>query len=304
MNSNQTESTNTTQTLLNGVNYYSVEHPEIGELILVKFNSQEDAFFGNLVEFPDYRCIMNYQDVVKKRKVKSWAKIVPMNKVLVVKVDDIDTDKKIVQVSMAYLGDKFKEDLNNVQLQEKLMEPFNENKTMENFIKSLCIVNHFNYEKIWTSLVYHIDEFRRDFNDDEDENETIPSLWSYFSNNFDDLDNWIETCELNRNIGDAIKELYEKRTKETPKKITSRIGIISIGGIDATKKLISGILPQLKYKYIFRYDTTPNYLFETSTEDSDCNSHNKFIKMLESESVKFNPRIFIKTDFIGKISVN
>jgi len=300
MNSNQTDSTNTTSALLNGVNYYSVDHPETGDLILVTFNSQEDAFFGNLVEFPDYRCIMNYQDVTKKRKVKSWAKIVPMNKVLVVKVDDIDTDKKIVQVSMAYLGDKFKEDLTNIQLQEKLMEPFNENKTMENFIKSLCIVNHFDYKTIWTSLVYHIDELRRDDDDDDD---TL-SLWSYFSNNFNDLDDWIETCELNKNIGDAIKELYGKITKETPKKITSKIGIISIGGIDATKKLISGILLQLKYNYNFRYETTPYYLFETSTEDSDYNSHDKFIKMLETESVKFNPKIFIKTDFVGKISAN
>ena len=107
-----------------------------------------------------------------------------------------------------------------------------------------------------------------------------------------------------RQLIESIKELYGKITKETPKKITSKIGIISIGGIDATKKLISGILLQLKYNYNFRYETTPYYLFETSTEDSDCNSHNKFIKMLETESVKFNPKIFIKTDFVGKISAN
>jgi hypothetical protein len=96
------------------------------------------------------------------------------------------------------------------------------------------------------------------------------------------------------------------RKKSAAEKCGLKVGdeIISIGGIDATKKLISGILLQLKYNYNFRYETTPYYLFETSTEDSDCNSHNKFIKMLETESVKFNPKIFIKTDFVGKISAN
>lgn len=288
---------------LDGINYYSVEHPESGDLVLAKFNSQIDAFFGILMEYSGYRCIMNYHDVIKKRKVLSWTKLVPLDKVLVVQVDDVDTTKKIVQVSMAYLGDNFKEELTTSQLQEKLMEPFNQNKMLESFIKSVCIVNHFDFKDVWSSLVYHIDELRREPTDDEDD-DTILSLWKYFTTNFDALDEWIEHCELDKTIGEAIKELFEKRTKETPKKITSKIGIISLSGVNATKELISKVLSQLKYTHNLRYDTTPYYLFESSTEDSDTNSHNKFVKALETESAKFNPKIFIKIDFIGKVSTN
>lgn len=296
---------NTDAMNLDGVNYYSVEHPESGDLVLAKFTSQIDAFFGTLVEYSGYRCIMIYKDVVKKRKVASWTKFVPMDKVLVVQADDVDTNKKIVQVSMAYLADNFKEELTTTQLQEKLMEPFTENKMFESFIKSVCIVNHLDFKYIWTTLVHYIDELRRETSDnDNDDDETTPSLWKYFTNNFDDIDEWIEACELDKSVGVAIKELYQKRTKEIPKKITSKIGIISLGGVNATKELISKVLAQLKYTHNLHYDTTPYYLFESSTEDSDTGSHNKFVKALETESAKFNPKIFIKTDFIGKISTN
>jgi translation initiation factor 2 alpha subunit (eIF-2alpha) len=301
---NHAETNNTVNTdamNLDGINYYSVEHPESGDLVLAKFTTQIDAFFGTLLEYSGYRCIMNYQDVVKKRKVASWTKFVPIDKVLVVQVDDVDTNKKIVQVSMAYLADNFKEELTVTQLQEKLMEPFNENKMIESFIKSVCIVNHLDFKYIWTTLVHYIDELRRETNDDD---ETTLSLGKYFTTNIDDLDEWIKSCELDESVGTAIKELHQKRTKETPKKITSKIGIISLGGVNATKKLISNVLEQLKYTHSFRYDTTPFYLFESSTEDSDTDSHNKFVKTLEIESTKFNPKIFIKTDFIGKISTN
>jgi len=304
INHSETNNTfNTEDINLDGINYYSTEHPESGNLVLAKFNNQTDAFFGVLLEFSGYRCIMNYQDVVKKRKVTSWAKFITMDKVLVVKVDDVDTNKKIVQVSMAYLGDNFKEELTRTQLQDKLMEPFTENKIFESFIKSLCIVNKFDYKNIWTSLVHHIDKLRRETSDD-DEDESMKSLYKYFTSNINDLDKWIENCDLDESVGTAIKELYQKRTKETPKKITSKIGIISLGGVNATKELISKVLSQLKYTNSIRYDTTPFYLFETSTEDSDTVCHNKFIKALETESAKFNPKIFIKTDFIGKISAN
>ncbi len=298
INHNKTNKTEITS--LDDINYYSIEHPEIGDLVLAKFNQQSEAFFGTLLEYSGYSCIMNYQDVVKKRKVSSWAKFVPMEKLLVVQVDDVDTDKKITQVSMAYLADNFKEELSGTQLQEKLMEPFNENKILESFIKSVCIINNLDLKTIWTTLVYHIDKLRRETNEDD----TMVSLWKYFTTNFNDLEDWIDNCELDKTIGTYIKELYQKRTKETPRKIISKIGIISLGGVNATKELISKVISELKYKYNFRYDTTPYYLFESSTNDSDINSHNKFVKLLETESAKFNPKIFIKTDFIGKISAN
>jgi translation initiation factor 2 alpha subunit (eIF-2alpha) len=198
---------------------------------------------------------------------------------------------------MIYLGDRIKESgLSYNQIQEKLMESFNENKLMENFIKTICIVNNLIFNDIWITFVYHIDEQRRINNND------YPSIWKYFIENITDLDEWINNSNLDDSIGVIILELYKKKTKELPKKITSKIGIISLGGINPTKELLKNIIKNINYNYTFRYDTTPYYLFESSTEDSNIESHNEFIKNLEIESQKFSPKIFIKSDFIGKIS--
>jgi translation initiation factor 2 alpha subunit (eIF-2alpha) len=299
-NDNNILNTNTAN--FNGINYYSIEHPESGKRALAMFNRHSNAFFGNLLEYSGYSCIMNYQDIVKKKKVYSWAKFVPMNKILVVQIEDVDTVKKIVQVSMAYLADNVKEELSRTQLQEKLMKPFTENKIFESFINSVCIVNSYEFNNIWTTLVHHIDKLRRELDDDDDDD--MVSLYQYFVSNINDIDKWIKHCNLDESVGIAINTLYQKRIKEYPKKITSKIGIISLGGVNATKQLISNILPQLNCTYNIRYDTAPYYLFETSTKDSNIESHNKFISALETESIKFTPKIFVKANFIGKISAN
>jgi translation initiation factor 2 alpha subunit (eIF-2alpha) len=297
---NTTDTTDNDNMNLDGINYYSIEHPDSGNLVLVKFNRQENAFFGILLEYSGYSCIMNYKDALKKKKVYNWSKFITMDKVLVVQVDDVDTVNKIVQVSMAYLADNFKEDLTQTQLQHKLMKPFIENKIFENFIKSVCIIKKLDFKNIWVSLVHHIDKLRRETSDED----SMCSLYDYFAMNIDDIGKWIEYCKLDESIGTAIINLYLKRTKETPRKITSKFGIISLGGVNASKKLISNVLNQLNYTHSLRYDTTPYYIFETSTEDSDVQSHNKFIQAIEMESVKFDPKIFIKTNFIGKLSTN
>ena len=137
---------------------------------------------------------------------------------------------------------------------------------------------------------------------------SIPNKY-YFINEFDTknidkLDKWIKESGLDDNIGIAIKKLYDKRNKKIPKKISSKIGIISVGGIDRTKELISKVLSNVKYSYKLKYDTTPYYIFETSTENTNIESHNEFIKNIQTESEKYDPKIFIKLIYNGKISSN
>lgn len=272
-------------------NYYSINDPIIGDNILVKFTSQNDAFLGSVIEFKDYRCIMNFHDVVKKKKVISWNKYVPLNKLLVVQVEDVDSTKKIVQVSMAYLFDKFK-DLTYSQIQDKLMIHFNENIIMENFINSLCIIHKYDYQTIWTSLVHHFDHIKRSEHNDS-------SLWKYFSDNFHDIDVWLQNTNL-IHISQNIKDLYSKRTFETPKKITTKVGIISLNGISYTKNFLLHCFSLIDFEYKFKYDSTPFYILETFNNNTTVDSHSQFVKILESESSKF-PKLFIKFDYIAKI---
>jgi hypothetical protein len=282
---------------LNGINYYSIENPIIGNHSIANFNVNNDAFFGILTQFKGYTCILNHNDVTKKKKIVCWSKYVPLHKNLVVQVDEIDTLNKVALVSMAYLGDDIKEKLTNGQLQEILMIPFNENKILENFIKSICIIHNYDMKHIWTTLIHHVDSLRID-------EESDSSLWKYFSDNIDDIDDWVEEVGLEQSVADNIKLLFGKRTDEGIKKITSRIGIISVGGINGTKTLLSNIVSKFDFKYNLRFDAAPYYLFETHNDDTDVETHTDFYKCLEKEASKFNPKIFVKADFCGKLSID
>jgi translation initiation factor 2 alpha subunit (eIF-2alpha) len=280
--------------------YYSDNNPTEGELVLVQFTEKTDAFFdAKLLEYP-YRGMMSFQDATKRRKVSSWNKIVPLNKDMVARVEEVDEDAHIVQLSIAYLDDGVpKDEATPEKIQEKLLMYFNDNKLMVNFIKSLCIIHKYEFNYVWTQLVHHIDVHRREYNDENDEN---ISMWKYFCDNFESLDDWVGETELDGSIAGQIRELYEKRTEVAPHKISSKIGIISLGGVNPTKDLLTKVLGKLDYKYSFRYDTTPYYHFESFSDDSSDQDHQKLIKELETESQKYTPKIFIKVDFCAKHS--
>ena len=111
--------------------FYSVTNPIVGELVLVQFTARTDSFFNAiLLEYP-YGAMMSYQDATKKRKIYNWSKVVPINKDMVARVDDIDEKSKIVQISIAHLDEEFKETLTLIEIQDKLMIPFNENKILD-----------------------------------------------------------------------------------------------------------------------------------------------------------------------------
>jgi translation initiation factor 2 alpha subunit (eIF-2alpha) len=268
--------------------YYSNKNPTIGEIVLVKFSARTDSFFdANLMEYP-YRGMMSYPDASKKRRVSSWNKIIPLNKPMVARVDDVDTKAQIVQISIAYLDDLVDDKKLSVSdIQNKLMIQFTENKILESFIKSLCIQTTSEFENIWQTLVHHIDSKRRIFNTDV-------SLWKYFCDNINDLSDWCLQSNINDETREIIYALYIKRTDETIKKINSKIKIISPHGISHTHKLLNTCLKTITFKYTFKYMSTPDYILESSTEDSSIMDHKKIIDDLKAESQKMTPKVFIQ----------
>lgn len=276
--------------------YYSNENPVVGELVLLQFTERTDSFFdAKLLEY-NYRGMMSYQDATKKRKVYSWNKIIPMNKNMVVRVDEVDSKTKIVQVSVAYLNDEFEEDLTPEQIQDKLLLTFNQNRVMENFIKSYCIIGKYNFNDVWFKLVHHIDSLRQEYNEETEESLT---LWKYFCDNFGEIETWIQNSGLNLDIH-MLQKLFDKRTEEVEYKRVSKIGIISLGGVDSTKELIKNVLSKINYKYTLKYESTPYYLFETSSKDSTDENHKELVAYLEKASQNFNPKVFIKPEYLAK----
>lgn len=253
--------------------FYSNQDPIKGELVLVEFINKNDSFFeAKLLEY-NYTGMMCYNDITKKKKITSWNKLVPLNKHMVAQVEEVDENKKFVQLSIVYLKDNFKEQLTPQEVQDKLMVYFTENEIMKGFIKSLCIIHSLSYNEVWTDIIYKIDRLKKE---DEECDDNI-SIWKYFSNN-------INTLSF---IDDKIKELYNKKM-HVINKIISRVGIISPDGIENTKKLLTDL------DYSLTYDSAPYYIYE----NSNINMHHDFIKNIQEKAEQYN--IFIKVDFVGK----
>ena len=271
--------------------FYSIINPIVGEYVIVQFIERTDSFFdAKLLEYP-YRGMMSYQDATKKRKIYNWNKIIPLNKDIVVRVDEVDEHAKIVQISISHLDDHFKESLTLSEIQEKLMIPFNENKILYNFVKSISVVNQIDKDTLWSKLIYYIDSQRREYNDENDEEFT---LWKYFNDNFQLIDVWCKTVSVDSTICESIKSIHAKRF-DTKYKFTSKIGIISPNGINITKDIISKILNDIKYNYTFKYDSTPYYFFETMSDETSLSDHQLFV-----DELKKNTDIFIKIEYLAK----
>ena len=271
--------------------FYSVINPVVGELVLVQFIERTDSFFdAKLLEYP-YRGMMSYQDATKKRKIYNWTKVVPLNKDMVARVNEVDEQAKVVQISITRLDEEFKESLLPTDIQEKLMIPFNENKLLDHFINSVSVVNQIDKNNLWTKLIYYIDSQRRNYNDENDEE---LNLWKYFSTNFQMIDTWCETISISSTLCESIKTIYSKRF-DSKFKYISKIGIISTNGINIVKEILNKILSTLQYKYSLKYEGTPYYLFETNSDDSTLKDHEYFV-----EELKKNSDIFIKVDYLAK----
>jgi translation initiation factor 2 alpha subunit (eIF-2alpha) len=289
--------------MVENINYYSVECPIINELVLVTFNlncSKEGFFKGKLIEYPKYMCIMNHQDATKKKKIISWHKIVTLNKNIVVKVDNIDNSLKIIQVSITYLNENCNLKNNtpglaeNIQIQ--LMEYFQENKLLSQFINTLCITHNYNYEYLWKNLIYYIDGLRKEYNL---QNSINISIWSYFNKYIDNLDVWLNNYNLNDDYKINILKLLNKKNDITYHKIITKIGIISLNSILDVKEMFNKILNDINFKYILKYESTPYYTFESFSNDSNITDHELFINNLNNYIT--NKQIFIKIDFLAKI---
>jgi translation initiation factor 2 alpha subunit (eIF-2alpha) len=277
--------------------YYSVTEPSEGELVLVKFTEQGDGFFvGQLLEY-DYTVMMNNSDVTKKRRNANLSKLVPLNKTMVAHVENVDVKARIVQLSLAFLNEDVK-DANAGTIQEKLLASFQENKQMESFMKSMSILHKYNYKEIWTKFIHTIDRHRREYNQEENEDDDI-SIWKYFNDNIDDLDKWVEESGLDETFGERVLELHKKKTFKKDQPLLTRFGIISFGGVEATKQLLTRAFSDIEFKYSCEYESTPYYMFRSLTTDSSKEDHERIFKFIQTEGQKQNPKIFVEIKFVG-----
>jgi translation initiation factor 2 alpha subunit (eIF-2alpha) len=256
--------------------YNNNQKPNTDELVLVKFSERTDTHFnGELIEY-NCKAFMVYSDASKKKKVFSWNKIVPLNKEIFGRVEEVEENSNIVKVSIC----KDQE----VEQQDQI----NKNKILLSIIKKLSFEYKKDLNDLWTQIIYKLDEKRR--NDNEDE---IPILLDYFAIEKDFVKNICNDDE----IYNKLYELIDKFTQEKPCKLISKFDIISTGEIGNTLSIFKKVLDNIKFPYTLKYESAPTYIFESNSLESSFEDHNKLIFTIKEEGQKYNPKTFLKYSY-------
>ena len=265
--------------------FYQRLKPQDGEIVSVTFTEHKDSYIDGILNEYNCRLFLNHSDATKKRKVSSWNQIVPLNKPTVAKVENssygnsTETGEQIVQISLTYIRDE-----NN----DTLAEQFTKNTMLISFFKKLAYYSKIDINLLWEDVMYKIDEQR--FNEQDDR----PNLFDY--------------CNIKRDtvVIDAFKQkdyniLYnifieqlDKAIREKPQKIVSQIEIISNGGVQNTINLIKKAVNTIKFPYTMKYTTAPIFQFETMSDTSSKEDHQKFIQFLIQEGQKMDPKTFVR----------
>jgi hypothetical protein len=254
--------------------FYSVIYPELNETVLVKFTKRDDTHIeGELIEY-NLRAIMSYNDATKKKKVYSWNKIVPLNELMIAKVEELY--EEYIQVSIAYN----KENIDT-------LKPFNDNKKLVSMFKKICNVMKIDFNTFWKNIIHIIDQHRR--------NESNESLYEYFINSIELYEKLIND---NYENGNEINKLIKSYLKNIIYKIRSKVGIISMNNINDTIKFFDDLIKNNNWDFTIKYETAPYYIIESNSSNSSYDNHEELVKNINELGQKY--KLFTKIEYIGK----
>jgi hypothetical protein len=82
---------------------------------------------------------------------------------------------------------------------------------------------------------------------------------------------------------------YESLVNTKIYKIQSKFSLITKNSIENTKELLKLTCDNnTDWVFTLKYETTPNFLLESSSENSSQENHDNFLKFLEENSKIFN----------------
>lgn len=278
---------------------YENKLPVINENVLVIFTEYKDTYieaelleYNSLLEEQSFsneldlnndksmlRCslkgMMIYEDATRKKKVYDWRKVLPLKKIMVAKIEEIFSDT-YVKLSTRY----FDQNLDPIELRKALMKPFLDNKVLITIIKKICRNNNLDFNEFWLKVMYKIIKEKRDDN-------LNGSLLDYISENEDIFKNTInENYPINY---EKIIDEYKKQVLNKSYKIQSKFSLITKHSIENSKELLKLTCDNNKHwTFSLKYETTPNFILESSNENSTQENHDEFIKFLEDNSKVFN----------------
>ena len=262
--------------------------PSLNELVLVTFSEQKETHFdGKLLEYP-YEIFMTLNNATKKRRITSWKNIVPLDKPILARVDDISD--KIIGVSLLYIYTDETKESKEDQL-KKLLEPFNKNKQLVSIFIHLGLLYNVDVQNLWNNIMYVIDIKRHEEYDQED----LPILLDYCVENTEFVKSIFETRD-DYDFYIEFKKSIDKIYVEKSYKIVSKIQIISTGGVQNTILLLKKAFENISYNYSLKYETASLMTFETQSNDSTEKDHSNLVEFIKEEGNKLNPKTFIKCE--------
>ncbi len=255
---------------------YENKLPIVDENVLVIFTEYKDTHIeAELIEYQSIKGMMIYEDATRKKKVYDWKKEIPLTKITIAKVEEIFSDT-YVKLSTAY----FDQRMDPVDLRKHLMKPFQENKVLLNIIKKVCKSNNLDFNTFWSQVIYKINNEKR--NDDVNE-----SLLNYISENSELFNDTIK--EYYPDEYEKIIEDYEKYIVNKISKIQSKFSLITKNSIEDIKTLLKLACENNNdWVYTVKYECTPIYLLESSSENSTEENHETFLNFLEENSKTYN----------------
>ena len=249
---------------------YENKLPLIDENVLVIFTEYKDTHIeAELVEYNLIKGMMIYEDATRKKKVYDWKKEVPLQKLMIAKVEEIFSDT-YVKLSIRYFD----------ELKKILMKPFVENKVILTTIKKICRNNNLDFNNFWTQVIYKIDN-------DKKKNDLNNSLLNYIADNYELFSDTIK--EYYQDNYEKILEEYEKNIINKTYKIQSKFSLTTKENVENIKNLLKLTCDNISWSsYTLKYETTPNFILESSSDESTIENHEEFLDFLENNCKSFN----------------
>lgn len=258
--------------------FYENKIPSVNENVLVIFTEYKSTHIeANLVEYKMLSGMMTYEDATRKKKVYDWKKEIPLNKLIVAKVEEIFSDN-YVKLSTRYFDNRKSLEI----LNKELMSPFNDNKTLLNIVKKTCY-NSIDVDEFWTSIIYKIDALRKD------DNFIDISILEFINSNINIVNNIIKE-KYDNSIVTKFNQLLHYKTS----KIQTKISITTKKNIDNIKNLITFVSNKSNnWNYTLKYVSAPNYILESSSDTCDLSSnHQDFVVMLKNYCKEYDTQVF------------
>ena len=251
--------------------FYGHTLPKEKSLVRFIFTKRDDNVLHCYLLDYDLKANMPHKYATRKKRVKNLNKIAPLNKELVGFVED--TDNNII-LNLAFV-DKEEDEY------KKFQKTVKENNALSIIVKRYSFKYNMSFKDLWEEMIHPIDIERV-------ENSEL-SLYQYIKENIEKL----ELLKSNKQFYNYLKDSIYNRDKNDDNIVTN-FGLISVGGIENTKRILRETLEELKYDIDIYLENVPTFKLVSKNKDVTKEQHNIFIDTLQQKIRQIKPSIFLK----------